>query len=178
MTTATPGIGRSSLALPLGHLMRLSDARGIFEHARDAEPRAEHGYCLDDVARALTFVIRESAWATEPTPHLSGLIDTYLRFIETSITEGGAAHNRLDIHGNWADTAGGGDWWGRGVGALGATARLATDPSIAARATHAFLRGIRLGDRRPARPTLRLGGRERRLDRGHRRPDRRVNPHH
>lgn len=142
MTAAPPGtsIGAPLPALPLSHLAHLSDTRGIFEHARDAEPRAEHGYCLDDVARALSFVIREVAWATEPTPHLSDLIDTYLRFIERAITEGGAAHNRLDTQGHWTDTADGGDWWGRGVGALGATAHLATDPKIVARATRAFLR--------------------------------------
>lgn len=140
MTMAPPGIGRSIPALPLDHLVHLSDARGIFEHARDAEPRAELGYCLDDVSRALTFVIREASWATAPAPQLTRLIDTYLSFIEAAITESGAVHNRLDTQGNWTDTPGGGDWWGRSIGALGATARFATDRKTASSATRAFLR--------------------------------------
>lgn len=142
MTAAPPqsSIDAPVSVLPLSHLVYLSDARGVFEHAQEAEPRAEHGYCLDDVARALSFVVREAAWATEPTPHLTGLIDTYLSFIEHAITEGGAAHNRLDTQGRWTDTAGGGDWWGRAVGALGTAARLSHEPKTVARATHAFLR--------------------------------------
>lgn len=34
-----------------GHLLALSDHRGTFEHADGAEPRREHGYCTDDMAR-------------------------------------------------------------------------------------------------------------------------------
>ncbi|MBC7297728.1 MAG: glycosyltransferase [Demequina sp.] len=142
MTAAPP---KNSLdapipVLPPSHLVYLSDARGVFEHAQETEPRAEHGYCLDDVARALSFVIREVAWATEPAPHLTGLIDTYLSFIEHAITKGGAAHNRLDTQGQWTDTAGGGDWWGRAVGALGTTAHLSKDPTTVARAVRVFRR--------------------------------------
>lgn len=142
MTAAPPrrSIDAPVPVLPLSHLLYLSDARGVFEHAQEAEPRAEHGYCLDDVARALSFVIREAAWATEPTPQLTGLIDTYLSFLERAITEGGGAHNRRNAQGQWTDAAGGGDWWGRAVGALGATAHLAKDPKTVARAARVFVR--------------------------------------
>ena len=41
------------------HLERLTDDRGLFEHALLAVPRREHGYCVDDVARGLVVVCRE-----------------------------------------------------------------------------------------------------------------------
>ena len=41
------------------HLLRLTDRRGTFEHARLAEPDPEHGYCTDDVARVLVVATRE-----------------------------------------------------------------------------------------------------------------------
>ena len=42
------------------HLRRLTDAGGLYEHAEGDTPRQEHGYCLDDVARALVVVCRET----------------------------------------------------------------------------------------------------------------------
>ncbi len=42
------------------HLLRLSDEVGVFEHADGAIPRREHGYCVDDVSRALLVITREA----------------------------------------------------------------------------------------------------------------------
>ena len=42
-----------------GHLVSLSDDIGLFEHADGDVPRQEHGYCVDDVARALIVAVRE-----------------------------------------------------------------------------------------------------------------------
>ena len=39
--------------------MRLTDERGLFEHALHGDPRPEHGYCVDDVARGLVVICRE-----------------------------------------------------------------------------------------------------------------------
>ena len=50
--TATP-------APSFAHLTRLSDDTGLFEHARHAIVRREHGYCTDDVARGLVVASRE-----------------------------------------------------------------------------------------------------------------------
>ena len=43
------------------HLERLTDDRGLFEHALHAVPRREHGYCVDDAARGLVVVCHEPA---------------------------------------------------------------------------------------------------------------------
>ena len=118
------------------HLARLSDERGLFEHARGAIPRREHGYCVDDVARGLLVAIREP----DQTTQLATLTETYLRFIEAAIGPAGAMHNRMDVHGTWTDTPGVGDWWGRSLWALGHAATRAPLAFTRKRALRAFLR--------------------------------------
>ena len=56
------------------HLIRLTDAKGIFEHAEGTTPRRDGGYCLDDVARALLVVCRQRP----AEPELDQLANGYL----------------------------------------------------------------------------------------------------
>jgi len=68
-------IVNGSVAGPVfDHLYRMSDGRGLFEHARHDDPRPEHGYCLDDAARALVVVCREPY----PSPKLQALTGAML----------------------------------------------------------------------------------------------------
>jgi len=60
---------------PFTHLRRLTDEGGLYEHAKGTTPRREHGYCLDDVARALVVVSRE------PEATLDDLRRQYLSFV-------------------------------------------------------------------------------------------------
>ncbi|MEO6533128.1 MAG: glycosyltransferase [Pseudolysinimonas sp.] len=124
--------------LPFDHLARLTDARGVFEHADHDVPRREHGYCLDDVARALLVLVREP----DPTPVVAELTETCLRFVEAAIDPLGRAHNRMNVAGEWTDDATTDDWWGRAVGALGIAATVAPLPLTRARAMRAFLRAV------------------------------------
>ena len=124
------------LALPFDHLAALTDARGVFEHADHDVPRREHGYCLDDVARALLVLVRE----LDPSARVAELTETCLRFVEAAIDPRGRAHNRMDISGEWTDESDTRDWWGRAVGALGIAATSASLPLTRARAMRAFLR--------------------------------------
>lgn len=110
------------------HLRRLTDDRGLFEHAEFAEPRPEHGYCVDDAARALVVVAREP----EPGPWLRQLGARYLAFTLDAVASDGRCHNRMSRAGQWSDEPGLGDWWGRALWGLGTAAALA--PSRAARA--------------------------------------------
>ena len=51
---------------------RMSDDIGTFEHADHVEPRREHGYCTDDMARVLVVVAREprpGRGAADARPH-------------------------------------------------------------------------------------------------------------
>jgi len=122
------------------HLFALSDVHGVFEHALFDVPRREHGYCVDDVARALIVVVREP----DQTAELAALAETSLAFLEGAVDEQGFVHNRMDATGAWTDDAGLGDWWGRAIWALGVTAAYATTAEVRARALVAFHRAAQV----------------------------------
>jgi len=113
---------------PFEHVLRLTDGRGIFEHADGVSPRQECGYCLDDVARALMVVCRQRP----VTPTIERLADVYLRFITRAQAPDGRCHNRLDRHGRWTDRPDTGDWWGRALWGLGTAAARGPQPIRAA----------------------------------------------
>lgn len=136
MTPAIPVVLARFDTLPFVHLARLSDARGIFEHADFDVPRRGHGYCLDDVARALMVLVREP----EPSELVVELTETCLRFVDAAIVPDGRAHNRMNTDGEWTDQPTTDDWWGRAVGALGIAAVHAPSPLTRARALRAFTR--------------------------------------
>lgn len=118
------------------HLTRLTTGVGLFEHALHDDPRIEHGYCVDDVARALTVVLREP----RQTPELARLAEVYLGFLEAAVQADGLTHNRMAADGHWTDEASIGDWWGRAVGALGFAAANAPLPNQRTRAAAVFQR--------------------------------------
>jgi hypothetical protein len=116
------------------HLERLTDDRGLFEHARHAVPRREHGYCVDDVARGLVVVCREP----RPGPAARRLARCYLAFVLDALDPSGACHNRMTVDGQWGDEAAAGDWWGRALWGLGVAATRAQSPGMRARALGGF----------------------------------------
>jgi hypothetical protein len=100
------------------HLIRLTDDHGLFEHARFSVPRRSHGYCVDDVARALVVVCRES----DAGFTVRRLERRYLDFVMAAVAPSGACHNRMDVDGTWRDEPAVGDWWGRAMWGLGVAA--------------------------------------------------------
>lgn len=121
-------------ALPFDHLDRLTDDDGLFEHALLAEPRPEHGYCLDDVARGLAVVCR----APQQSPTTDRLVRRYLAFTLAAVAPDGRCHNRMAVGGQWRDAPGTGDWWGRAVWGLGVAAVHAPAPDLRACALDGF----------------------------------------
>jgi hypothetical protein len=108
---------RAALPEPVfDHLRRLTDSIGLHEHALGDVPRPEHGYCVDDAARALVLTCRAADSA------LDELTRRYLDVVLAAITPDGQCHNRLGPTGKWQDAPGLGDWWGRAVWALGVAA--------------------------------------------------------
>jgi hypothetical protein len=116
------------------HLHRMSDGRGLFEHALHSEPRPEHGYCLDDVARALVVVCREPY----PSPQLQLLGRRLLGFTVSAVHADGSCHNRMNTAGDWTDRPALGDWWGRALWGLGVAAVHAPTPAMRGRALLGF----------------------------------------
>jgi hypothetical protein len=100
------------------HLIRLTDDTGLFEHAKHAIARRQHGYCTDDTARGLVITSREP----DPSATVLRLAECYLAFLTHAQDEGGAFHNRLGHDRKWTDEPGLGDWWGRALWGLGTAA--------------------------------------------------------
>ena len=82
----------------LRHLVRLSDAVGIFEHAKLDRPRPECGYCTDDAGRLLAIASRMA-----PDPNAPLLAQVALGFLERAHLGGGRFRLRQRVDGTWTD---------------------------------------------------------------------------
>jgi hypothetical protein len=121
-----------------GHLDRMSDHRGLFEHAKGNVRREEHGYCTDDNARLLVVTSREDS--DRNCGSLGGLA---LQFVLAAQDADGSCRNRMNRLGHWTDDAGTEDCWGRSVWALGVAAAAHPELSVRALALSGFQIGIR-----------------------------------
>ena len=140
------------LAAAYTHLSRLSDDTALFEHARYATPRREHGYCLDDVARGLVVLCRDPGPypSTPGTSERDRLTERYLAFTTQAQSSDGRFHNRMTLDRRWSDRPGLGD--AGGAGACGVSARLRRVPRC---------RGCARAPDMPS-PPARIGARRRR----------------
>ncbi len=118
----------------LQHLVKLTDDKGLYEHCLGDEPRREHGYCVDDVARALIVVVRDGV--DEPTRR--SLAEIYSAFLRESQTADGRIINRRDAAGVWRGVPSTEDHWGRALWAWGTVVRSSGDPTLAADAYERF----------------------------------------
>ena len=121
------------------HIARLSDDVGLLEHARNAIPRREHGYCVDDVSRGLVVASREP----QPTAQVVRLAERYLGFLTHAQGPDGGFRNRFSYDRRWLDEPSTGDWWGRALWGLGTAAARSTVPWIRREAMEAFRIGVR-----------------------------------
>lgn len=110
------------------HLLKMTDRRGTFEHADLTEPRLDHGYCSDDMARVLIVATREP----DAEGLVNGLAGTAVRFLNDAQAFDGACRNRMDRSGRWIDEPSTGDHWGRCIWGLG-TAAAHSDVSLVGR---------------------------------------------
>jgi len=121
------------------HLLRMTDDRGTFEHARYGEPRRGHGYCTDDMARVLVVTTREPL----PAPRVRDLARTSLRFLIDAQGVDGGYRNRLSRRGRWEDRPALEDCWGRSIWGLGTAASHSDDRWLCDLATAEFERAAR-----------------------------------
>lgn len=106
----------SEISIPkFDQLLRMTDHRGTFEHACLDEPRPEHGYCTDDMARVLVVAAREPGASGE----VNRLAGVAVRFLNDAQALGGACRNRMDAAGKWSDEPSLDDCWGRCIWGLG-----------------------------------------------------------
>ena len=116
----------------------MTDQRGTFEHALFGEPRPEHGYCTDDMARVLVVATREP----EPVTEVRDLALLSVRFLESSLDAQGKCRNRMNRHGSWEDAPALDDCWGRSIWGLGTAVSLSDDDLIRERSLHQLERAM------------------------------------
>ena len=122
-----------------GHLFAMTDERGTFEHALFSEPRPEHGYCTDDMARVLVVATRErdQVGTTRNLARLS------LRFLQQALDSQGKSRNRMSQSGVWEDPPALDDCWGRTIWGLGTAASRSDDHEIRLLSLQELHRGMR-----------------------------------
>lgn len=120
------------------HLLRMSDSRGIFEHAKLSRPRLEHGYCTDDNARLAIVASRG------PVDLTGGrvLVRLGTRFVLDALAPDGSVRNRMNCRGLWEDEPALEDAWGRAVWALGTVAARATEEWLRREALDGYRRAL------------------------------------
>ena len=108
------------------HLISMTDERGTFEHALFNEPRPEHGYCSDDMARVLVVAAREPGHASA----MRNLAMLSLSFLQDALDSQGKCRNRMNRSGAWEDPPSLDDCWGRSIWGLGTAASRSSDHLI------------------------------------------------
>ncbi len=143
-TLARPGSDAPPLALRdeylsplrLDHLDTMLTEIGIWQHSAGENPDPRHGYSIDDEARGL--IVALGYWQQgRDAGFMQRLGGTCFRFIrDAAVTEGpqaGRYHNFCDTEGQWLDSIGSDDSFGRTLWGLGAAH--ATDAPFAPRRT-------------------------------------------
>jgi len=123
------------------HLEVLTDDIGIMQHAAGSTPDPDHGYCVDDVARALQVDLlhaRRLGWAAiGPRAHLN------LRFlIDAFDVTSGRFCNFRRVDGSWLDETASEDCQGRAMHALGDAVAAAPETAFVEAAMGLFERAL------------------------------------
>jgi hypothetical protein len=132
---------RTALEAPepnFSHLLSMTGVHGTFEHALFSEPRPEHGFCTDDMARVLVVTTREP----EPATAVRDLALLSLRFLQGSLDARGKCRNRMSRYGFWEDVPALDDCWGRTIWGLGTAVAHSDDDLIRASSLNALERAM------------------------------------
>lgn len=119
------------------HLEALTGELGILQHATGSTPDPEHGYCVDDVGRALEVDLlhaRVLRW-----PAVAESAERSLAFLEAAFDPtSGRFRNFRAMDGSWRDEPASNDSNGRAMLALGQVIHLAPELAFADRAGALF----------------------------------------
>lgn len=134
MADRSPTLVEQRVPAPdLTHLRSLAHPFGVFEHAEYDRPRPDHGFCVDDNARALIVACREGT-----RPGAIDLAQTTLRFVLDARDPVTGLRNRRQLDGRWLDEPHSDDAEGRAIWALGVAARQAPTAWLRRTAMDAF----------------------------------------
>ncbi len=98
------------------YLQRMLGPLGVWQHANLRTPAPEHGYSIDDQARAL--IVATLAKEQMPTALHGALCDRCMRYIRSAFLPSGRVRNFRSAQGRWLDAVGSDDALGRTLWAL------------------------------------------------------------
>lgn len=124
--------------IKLDHLLRMTDGVGMLQHSRFTVPDREHGYCVDDNARAL--IVAVTAQDFQPRDaSLNDLASVYLSFLEHAFNrDTGLFRNFMSYERCWLEEKGSEDSHGRALWGLGYAAALGRNEGQANHAADLF----------------------------------------
>jgi hypothetical protein len=103
----------------LGHLHRMTDSTGMFQHAIYEVPDFSQGYCTDDNARAFILAVLLDEMGEDPAG-MRALSTSAAAFLQYAFEpKFGRFHNHLSFDRRWLDDPGSEDCHGRALWALG-----------------------------------------------------------
>ncbi len=115
-------------ALPFHAISRQSDDTGILQHSKHAVPDRNHGYCIDDNARALMLACLNGAIETHERDRC---IAIYASFVDHAWNPDALRfRNFMGFNRHWLEDIGSNDSNGRAIWALGVTAAKAPSPGV------------------------------------------------
>ena len=113
-------------SLPLDAIERMSDAVGLIQHAVYGVPDRNHGYCIDDNARALMYMVRRG-----DDRGATALVPAYAAFVQHGWnSETRRFRNFMGFDRRWLEDCGSEDSNGRTLWAIGLTAARSPWPQL------------------------------------------------
>ena len=114
--------------IPAAAIERLTDTTGLFQHSVFSVPDRAHGYCIDDNARALILMCRNTAINGADRARLTHVYASFVQHAWNPETR--AFRNFMSFERRWLEAEGSGDSCGRTVWALAVAATESSDISI------------------------------------------------
>jgi glycosyltransferase involved in cell wall biosynthesis len=128
--------------IKLDHVRRLTDDTGIFQHATFNVPNLNHGYCIDDNARALIAAMMAQELIPEDKS-IYELCIRYLSFLQYAYNEeNGRFRNFMGFDRQWMEEKGSEDSHGRTLWGLGMAVALGKDEGQIATAMTLFRKSL------------------------------------
>ncbi len=135
----------AALAPDFGALRRMTDDTGLLQHGIYSVPDRDHGYCVDDNARALILVCRAATAGQGDADEIARLSSTYAAFVQHAWNpDRGRFRNFMGFDRQWCEAEGSEDSNGRTLWALGTAAAQGHDRATRDWAIHLFDHAIGL----------------------------------
>ncbi len=126
----------------LDHLVRMSDATGMLQHATHTVPNYDEGYCTDDNARALLLTVLLDELG-QVGPEIERLATRYAAFLQAAFNPATKRfRNFLGFDRRWLEEVGSDDAHGRALWALGTCVGRSRRPDLPAWAAAHFARAL------------------------------------